>query len=124
MSIKWKILLLIILFWHDLSLLIFYWFKYYLYQVISDIPVLKAKFLLIKMATIDSWNFMTDSRRVFLKGFYASVIMWLTHKKTQPIKNYFLWKNTNTAYYDIIVTYSVRTWSNLAKIFSWLPVWT
>lgn len=78
-------------FWHDLSQL-FYSFKYYLYQVILDISVLKSKFLLIKMITIDNWNFMTDSRRVFLQGFYASVIMRLTDKKFQPIKNYFLFK--------------------------------
>ena len=78
-------------FWHDLSQL-FYSFKYYLYQVILDISVLKSKLLLIKMITIDNWNFMTDSRRVFLQGFYASVIMRLTDKKFQPIKNYFLFK--------------------------------
>lgn len=40
-------------FWHDLSQL-FYSFKYYLYQVILDISVLKSKLLLIKMITIDN----------------------------------------------------------------------
>lgn len=40
-------------FWHDL-LLLFYSFKYYLYQVTLDISVLKSKLLLIKMVTIDS----------------------------------------------------------------------
>ena len=40
-------------FWYDLSLL-FYSFKYYFYQAILDISVLKAKFLLIKMVTIES----------------------------------------------------------------------
>lgn len=61
-----------------------------IYQVNLDISVLKSKLLLIKIVRIDSLNFMTDSRRVFLKGFYASIIMWLTHKKIQPIKNYFI----------------------------------
>jgi hypothetical protein len=40
-------------FWYDLSLR-FYSFKYYFYQAILDISVLTAKFLLIKMVTIDS----------------------------------------------------------------------
>jgi hypothetical protein len=84
-EVKWKALLLIILSQDSSSH--FYPFKLYLYQVILNISVLKLQFLLIKMVTIDSLNFMTDSRRVFLKRSYASVIMGLTHKKrSSPLK--------------------------------------
>lgn len=108
-------------FWHNLSVRVFTHLNVtFIYQGVLDISVLKSKFLMIKMVTIDSWDFMTVSRCVFPKRFYASLILWLTRKKVQPINQYCTTiKNTNTALH---VMYDVRTKSNLAKIFSCLHV--
>lgn len=74
-------------FWHELPH--FYSFKFYLYlSGYFSSSMLKPKLLSIKMITIDSLNFMTDNRRVFLEAIYASIIMWLTHKKSSTLKTF------------------------------------